>query len=92
MDFNKLFDLIDTQLQTNDHLAGSQHSEDAEGRMWTRNGASAKIAPSGTTGIAVSLMAGDRVVHQRIFAASDLSVARIARWVAEHLSGYVRSA
>ena len=30
----------------------------------------------------------DRVVHQRIFAASSMSVARIVRTITEHLTGY----
>jgi hypothetical protein len=91
MNSPSLFDLIDTELEANAHLAGSQRSEDADGRVWTKGAAAAKIMPSGTTGIAVALLLGDRVVHERIFAASPMSVSRIVRWITEHLTGYVRT-
>jgi hypothetical protein len=44
--------------------------------------------PSGSTGIAVALLRGDSVVHERIFAASSMSITRIVRTITEHLTGY----
>ncbi|HEY5349267.1 MAG TPA: hypothetical protein VIJ64_06035 [Candidatus Lustribacter sp.] len=89
MNLPNLFDLIDAELETNARLAGSQRSLDADGRMWTKDTAGAKITPSGTTGIAVALLLRDRIVHERIFAASPMSVGRIVRTITEHLTGYV---
>jgi hypothetical protein len=88
MNFPSLFDLIDAELENNAQLAGSQRTEDADGRIWTRDSAGAKITPSGSTGITVALLMSDRVVHERIFAASPMSVPRIARTITEHLRGY----
>jgi hypothetical protein len=89
MNVLSLFDQIATELQANSQLDGSQYAQDADGYAWTRNTAGAKITPSGSTGIVVALLSSDRVVHQRIFAASPMSVARIVRTITEHLTGYV---
>jgi hypothetical protein len=88
MNFPSLFDLIDAQLETNAQLEGSQRSQDADGRVWTKDAACAKITPSGSTGVTVALLSGDRIVHQRIFAASSMSIPRIVRTITEHLTGY----
>jgi hypothetical protein len=88
MNFPSLLDLIDAELENNARLDGSQRTQDADGRVWTRSTAGAKIAPSGSTGITVSLLSSDRVVHERIFAASPMSIARIVRTISEHLMGY----
>jgi hypothetical protein len=88
MNTPNLLDLIDTALETNQLLEGSQRTEDAGGRVWTKDAAAAKITASGSTGITVALLSSDRVVHQRIFAASSMSVARIVRTITEHLTGY----
>ena len=88
MNFPSLLDLIDAELENTAHLDGSQRTQDADGRVWTRNAAGAKITPSGSTGITVALLSSDRVVHERIFAASPMSVARIVRTISEHLMGY----
>ena len=89
MNFPSLFDLIDAELETNAQLAGSQRSQDADGRVWMKDTACAKITPSGTTGITVALLSADRLVHKRIFAASPMSVPRIVRTITEHLTGYL---
>ena len=88
MDFRNLFDLIDAELGANAHLNGTQRTHDADGLAWTNDRAGAKVVPSGTTGIAVALISGERVVHERIFAASPMSVPRIVRTITEHLTGY----
>jgi hypothetical protein len=88
MNFPSLFDLIDAQLETNAQLEGSQRSQDADGRVWTKDAVCAKITPSGSTGVTVALLSGDRIVHQRIFAASSMSIPRIVRTITEHLTGY----
>ena len=88
MNHPSLFDLIDAELKTNVQLEGSQRSEDADGRVWAKDAAAAKIAPAGTTGITVMLLSRDRIVHERTFAASPLSIARIVRTITEHLTGY----
>jgi hypothetical protein len=88
MNFPSLFDQIDAELETNAQLEGSLRSHDADGRVWTKDTACAKIAPSGSTGITVALLRGDNVVHERIFAASSMSVQRIVRTITEHLTGY----
>ena len=88
MNFASLFDLIDAQLKTNSQLAGSHSSEADDERVWMRDAVAARVTPSGTTGIAVALLSGERVVHERIFAASPLSVTRIVRTITEHLTGY----
>lgn len=89
MDFPNLFDQIDAELERNERLAGTERSYDADGRVWTKDRAGAKIAPSGSTGIAVALFSADRMVHERIYAASPLSIPRIARMITEHLTGYL---
>jgi hypothetical protein len=89
MNFPSLFDLIDAELETNVRLAGSQHLEQDDARLWMRDAVAARVSPSGTTGITVALLSGERVVHERIFAASPLSVSRIVRTITEHLTGYV---
>lgn len=88
MDFPSLFDQIDAELENNARLTGTERSYDAEGRVWTKDRAGAKITPSGSTGIAVALLSSDRIVHERIYAASPMSVPRIARMIIEHLTGY----
>ena len=88
MNFPRLFDLIDAELETNAQLEGSQRTRDADGRVWTKDAAGAKIMPSGSTGIVVALLRADHVVHERIFAASSMSIARIVRTITEHLPGY----
>jgi hypothetical protein len=88
MNFPNLFDLIDAQLETSAQLKGSQRSEDADGRVWTKDAFCAKIMPAGSTGITVALLRADHVVHERIFAASSMSVPRIVRTITEHLTGY----
>lgn len=88
MNFPSLFDLIDAQLEGNAQLDGSQRSQDADGRVWTKDAACAKIMPSGSTGVTVALLSGDRIVHERIFAASSMSIPRIVRTITEHLTGY----
>ena len=88
MNFPSLFDLIDAELETSAQLQGSQRSHDADGRIWTKDAACAKIMPSGSTGITVALLRGDSLVQERIFAASSMSIARIVRTITEHLTGY----
>ena len=56
MNVASLFDLIATELQANSRLDGSQSVQDPDGYAWTRNTASAKITPSGSTGIVVALL------------------------------------
>lgn len=73
--------LIDAELETNAQLDGSQRTEDTDGRCWTKDAAGAKIMPSGSTGSSVALFLSDRIVHERIFAASSMSVTRIVRTI-----------
>jgi hypothetical protein len=90
MEFGEILDLIDAQLEIDERLVGSEHVEEADGRVWSRNRQAVHIRRSGSTGIALTLTSGDRVLHERVFAQSPQSVDRIARVITEHLTEYVQ--
>ena len=90
MDFVTLCSQIAAELETNARLSGSERSEDADGYVWMKQNVGAKLTPSGSTGISVALLSADHVVHERIFAASPMSVQRVVQIIVEHLTGYVR--
>ena len=89
MEYSEILDEIDATLETESRLADSERAEDADGRIWTRNRQIARTSRSGSTGIVLSLISGEHVMHERIFARSPKSVERIARVITEHLTEYV---
>jgi hypothetical protein len=90
MEFAEILDLIDATLETDERLSGSERAQDGDGRVWSRNRQVVHIRRSGSTGIALSLTSGDRLLHERVFAQSPQSVERIARVITEHLTEYVQ--
>jgi len=69
-------------------LNGSMDADPDSG-VWMLGNASAEIHPSTSTGLLLILRTEGRSIHERIFAASEISVRRMARAITEHLTGYV---
>lgn len=89
MQFTEIIALIDKQLANEERLRDYVSESDVDSGMWGRNGEAAEIEPSTSTGVLLRLTSKGQVVHQRIFAASEMSVSRIARAITEHLTGYI---
>lgn len=88
MQFADLLALIHKQLDDEDRLR-NRLDTDPEGAVWQVGDATAELHPSTSTGLLLILRTNGRVIHERIFAASEVSVPRIARAITEHLTGYV---
>lgn len=88
MQFVDLLALIHKQLEGEGRLHTTMEA-DAECGVWRLGDAAAEIYPSTSTGLLLVLLTNGRAIHERIFAASEVSVRRIARAITEHLTGYV---
>ena len=88
MQFDDLLALIHEQLAGERRLNGSMDADPDSG-IWMLGNASAEIHPSTSTGLLLILRTEGRSIHERIFAASEVSVRRMARAITEHLTGYV---
>lgn len=88
MQFEDLLALIHEQLDGERRLHGVMEADPDSG-MWMLGDASAEIHPSTSTGLLLILRTEGRSIHERIFAASEVSVRRMARAITEHLTGYV---
>lgn len=88
MQFMEMLALIDKQLESEARLRDYISESDIETGVWSRGTEAAEVHPSTSTGILLRLMSKGLVIHQRIFAASEMSVQRIARAITEHLTGY----
>ena len=88
MTFSELRAMIDARLEGDPRLAGSRCEVSGEACTWSLNAESVSLSSSGSTGILVDYWSSDRIVHSRIFAASRLTVDRIANTAAEHLTAY----
>ncbi len=88
MTFPELRALVDEQLEAEPRLHGSVRELSGESCEWTRGREAVAISPSGSTGVLVELMSGDRLVRSKIFALSPMSISRIVTTVAEHLTAY----
>jgi hypothetical protein len=88
MQFDDLLALIHEQLAAERRLNGSMDADPDSG-IWMLGDASAEIHPSTSTGMLLILRTEGRTIHERIFAASEISVRRMARAITEHLTGYV---
>ena len=89
MTFSELRAMIDSRLEGDARLDGSRRELHDESCTWTLNNEGVALSAAGSTGILVEYLRGGSVVHQRIFAASPLSVDRIVNTAAEHLTAYV---
>jgi hypothetical protein len=88
MQFADLLALIHKQLEDETRLQDRMDA-DAEAGVWQVGDALAELHPSTSTGLLLILRSNGRAIHERIFAASEVSVNRIARTITEHLTGYV---
>jgi hypothetical protein len=88
MTFPELRALVDEQLEAEPRLHGSRREIHGESCVWTRDREAAAISASGSTGVLVELLSGDRLVRSKVFALSPMSVARIVTTAAEHLTAY----
>jgi len=88
MTFPELRALIDEQIEAEPRLHGSRRELSGENCVWTLGRESIMISASGSTGVLVELMSGDRLVRSKIFALSPMMVARIVTTAAEHLTAY----
>jgi hypothetical protein len=88
MTFPELRGLVDEQLEAEPRLHGSRRDLSGENCVWTRGRESVAISASGSTGVLVELMSGDRLMRSKIFALSPMMVERIVTTAAEHLTGY----
>jgi hypothetical protein len=88
MQFSDMLALIDKQLAKEERLRDYLSESDPESGVWSRGTNAAEVHPSTSTGILLQLATKGQVIHERIFAASEMSVSRIARAITEHLTGY----
>jgi hypothetical protein len=88
MHFGDMLALIDKQLE-GEHVVCDLVESNAVAGVWHRGKESAEVHPSTSTGVLLLLLTNGRVVQERIFAASEISIPRIARTITEHLTGYV---
>ena len=88
MTFPELRALVDEQLEAEPRLNGSRRELSGESCEWTRGRETVAISASGSTGVLVELLSGDRLVRSKIFALSPMSIERIVTTAAEHLTAY----
>jgi hypothetical protein len=88
MQFMDMLALIDKQLAVDERLRDYESASDLESGIWSRGTNAAEVHPSTSTGILLRLATKGQVIHERIFAASEMSVPRIARAITEHLTEY----
>lgn len=89
MTFAELLATIDGRLEAEPRLAGARRESSDEHSTWVCNRESVSISPSGTTGILLEYQSDGRVLRNKIFALSPMSVDRIVTTTAEHLTNYV---
>ena len=90
MRFAQMVALIDERLQHEERLQDYPIAADPHVGRWSCGKEAAELEPSTATGVLVRLHSDGRVLHQRVFACSEMTVGRIARSISEHLTGYVR--
>ena len=88
MQFSDILVQIDEQLGTEKRLGDFVSDLEASGAQWSRGNESAEVQPSTSTGVKLRLASRGVVIHERIYAASGMSVPRIVRSITEHLTGY----
>jgi hypothetical protein len=88
MTFPELRALIEARLEAEPRLDGSVRELRGDECVWTRNDEGVAIRPEGSTGIVLEYLSRGQIVHKRVYAASPLSVERVANTCAEHLTGY----
>ena len=88
--FSGLIEMIDAALGAEPRLAGCVREQHGEVCVWARSDVAVMLSPSGSTGILVEFVNGGSVLHRKVFAASAMSVGRIATTSTEHLTGYAR--
>lgn len=88
VDFYELVALIDEQLTAEQRVRDYVSESGTEIGHWSRDSESAEVRPSTSTGILLRLFSNGLVIHERIYAASPMSVPRMVRSITEHLTGY----
>ena len=86
--FSEMLTQVGKQLAEERRLHDAVNASTETSGMWLRGSEEAAIAPSSATGVMLRLASKGRVIHEKIFAASEISVPRIARAITEHLTGY----
>lgn len=88
MEFSEILARIGKQLENGKRLRDSVNEVDAGNGVWTLGSEAAEVSPSTATGILLRLASKGKVVHERTFAAAEMSVPKIAGAITEHLTGY----
>jgi hypothetical protein len=88
MEFLDFCDALDVQLRAGSDMHDSERTHTADDDVWTLDGQAVHVRAAGSTGIHVSYGTAGRIIHERTFAASPLSIGRIVRTMTEHLTGY----
>lgn len=86
--FAQMLAEVEKRLSEERRLDDAKNARDETSAVWTRGSEEAALHPSTSTGVLLRLVSRGRVIHEKIFAASEISVARIARAITEHLTGY----
>lgn len=88
MEFSDFCDAFDAQLHADNDLRASERTRADDEDIWVLAEQAVRVRPAGSTGIHVAYETGGRIIHERTFAASPLSIGRIVRTMTEHLTGY----
>jgi hypothetical protein len=86
--FSELVALIEEQLTVERRVGDYASETGADIGHWSRGAEAAEVRPSTSTGILLRLFSSGLVIHERIYAASPMSVPRMVRSITEHLTGY----
>jgi hypothetical protein len=88
MDLTVAVELLDVRLQNEPKTRDVQRAHHEVAGVWMLDEYRADVSPAGATGLELRLSSHGRVIHERIFARSPASMARIAQSIVEHLTGY----
>jgi hypothetical protein len=88
MEFSEILARIDKQLESGKRLRDYVNEVDAGNGVWTLGSEVAEVRPSTATGVLLRLASKGKVVVERTFAATEMSVPKIAGAITEHLTGY----
>jgi hypothetical protein len=89
LQFSEMLTQISKQLSEGRPMGDATIASSELMGMWSRGTETAEVHPSTSTGVLLQLASKGRVIHERYFAASEVSVPRIARAITEHLTGYL---
>lgn len=88
MEFTDMLARIDKQLESGNRLRDYVNESEPGSGSWSRGSEAAEIRPATSTGVLLRLASKGQVVRERTFAASEMSIPKIAGAITEHLTGY----